>query len=49
MGNSKIKFILASASPRRKELVGHLKIPFEILTLNIPEESASDDPVTVFR
>lgn len=46
MGNSKLKFILASASPRRKELVGHLKIPFEILTLNIPEESSSNDPVT---
>lgn len=46
MGNSKLTFILASASPRRKELVGHLKIPFEILTLNIPEESASNDPVT---
>lgn len=46
MENSKIKFILASASPRRKELVGHLKVPFEILTLNIPEESSSSDPVT---
>lgn len=46
MGNSKLTFILASASPRRKELVGHLKVPFEIMTLNIPEESASSDPVT---
>ncbi len=46
MENSKIKFILASASPRRKELLGHLKVPFEILTLNIPEESSSSDPVT---
>lgn len=46
MGNSKLKFVLASASPRRKELVGHLKVPFEILTLNIPEESSSSDPVT---
>lgn len=45
MANSKIKFILASASPRRKELIGHLKIPFEIMTLNVPEESASTDPV----
>lgn len=45
MGNYKLKFVLASASPRRKELVGHLKVPFEILTLNIPEESASSDPV----
>jgi len=45
MENSKINFILASASPRRKELIGHLKVPFEILTLNIPEESSSSDPV----
>lgn len=45
MENSKIRFILASASPRRKELIGHLQVPFEILTLNIPEESLSTDPV----
>ncbi len=37
--NEKIKFILASASPRRKELVGHLQIPFEIITSNIDEVS----------
>lgn len=45
MGNSKLSFILASASPRRKELVGHLKIPFEVQTLNVPEESSASDPV----
>ncbi len=45
MENSKLKFILASASPRRKELIGHLKVPFEILALNIPEESDATDPV----
>lgn len=45
MVNSKIKFILASASPRRKELIGHLKVPFEIMTLNIPEESSHSDPL----
>jgi septum formation protein len=45
MANSKIKFILASASPRRKELIGHLGIPFEIRTKNILEESPSEDPV----
>jgi septum formation protein len=45
MENSKLKFILASASPRRKELVGHLKVPFEVLALNIPEESTAVDPV----
>ena len=45
MVNSKIKFILASASPRRKELIGHLKVPFEIMTLNVPEESDHADPL----
>jgi len=46
MENSKIKFVLASASPRRKELIGHLKVPFEILALNVPEESEAADPRT---
>lgn len=45
MVNSKIKLVLASASPRRKELLGHLKVPYEILALNIPEESDATDPV----
>jgi septum formation protein len=45
MEKIKIKLILASASPRRKELLGHLKLPFEIITKNIPEESAQTDPV----
>jgi septum formation protein len=45
MENGKIKLILASASPRRKELLGHLKVPFEVMTLNVPEESAAKDPV----
>jgi septum formation protein len=45
MGNGKIKFVLASASPRRKELIGHLKVPFEIMTLNVPEESTSTNPI----
>ena len=45
MGNSKFKLVLASASPRRKELIGHLKVPYEILALNVPEESNATDPV----
>jgi septum formation protein len=45
MANKKIKLILASASPRRKELLGHLQIPFDIMTLNVPEESQASDPV----
>ena len=45
MEKTKIKLILASASPRRKELLSHLKLPFEIITRNIPEESQHTDPV----
>ncbi|MCP4912210.1 MAG: septum formation protein Maf [Oligoflexia bacterium] len=47
---NKLSFILASQSPRRKELVGWLDIPFEIIVpdieevseLSIPEEIAKD-------
>lgn len=45
MVKNKIKLILASASPRRKELLGHLQLPFEIVIKNIPEESHYTDPV----
>jgi septum formation protein len=45
MENFRIKLILASASPRRKELIGYLGIPFEIKTSNVPEESFETDPV----
>lgn len=45
MPNSKIKLILASGSPRRKELLGHLNLPFEIITSHVPEESSETDPV----
>ncbi len=45
MEKSKIKLILASASPRRKELLGHLNLPFEILALSVPEHSDATDPV----
>lgn len=45
MENQKLKLILASASPRRKELLGHLKLPYEIIIKNIPEESNHTDPV----
>lgn len=44
MRNDKLQFILASASPRRKELIGHLNVPYRILSLNIPEESQQTDP-----
>lgn len=39
-----LKFILASASPRRKELIGHLQIPFSIITSDIDEKSNYSSP-----
>lgn len=44
MEKQKIKLILASGSPRRKELLGHLKLPYEIIIKNIPEESHHTEP-----
>jgi septum formation protein len=44
MESSKLKLILASASPRRRELLGHLKVPFEVLSFDVPEESSATDP-----
>ncbi len=41
---NKFNLILASSSPRRKELLGHLKIPFTILTKHTDEISAETDP-----
>lgn len=43
--SSKLKLILASTSPRRKELLGHLKLPFEIITKEVPEESLATNPM----
>ncbi len=34
-------FVLASASPRRKELFSMLNIPFEVITANVDEKSIS--------
>jgi septum formation protein len=45
MAKSKLKLILASASPRRRELIGHLKLPFEVIALSVPEHSDAIDPV----
>lgn len=41
---NKLKLILASGSPRRKQLLGFLKIPFEILTADIEEVSNKTSP-----
>jgi septum formation protein len=40
----KLKLILGSASPRRKELLGHLKIPFKISTSDVEEVSHHEEP-----
>lgn len=45
MAKSDLKLILASASPRRRELLGHLNIPFEVIALSVPEHSDATDPV----
>lgn len=39
------QLVLASGSPRRKELVSHLGIPFKIIVSNIEENSSESDPV----
>ncbi len=42
----KIKLILGSGSPRRKELLGYLNIPFTIVTADLEEHSDSKVPST---
>jgi len=41
---NKLKLILASGSPRRKQLLGYLNIPFEIETADIEEISDKESP-----
>jgi septum formation protein len=45
--NKKYNLILGSQSPRRKELLGHIDIPFEVMTSDVVEESVFDDPAAV--
>ncbi len=42
--NTKLKLILGSASPRRKELLGYYKLPFSIDVPDIDESSLTSDP-----
>lgn len=42
--NKSWKLILASASPRRKELLGHTKVPFSIETIATDEVSNESNP-----
>lgn len=41
--------ILASGSPRRRELIGHLGLPFEIISPDIDETSAIENPELLVR
>ncbi|GGJ63861.1 Maf family protein [Deinococcus aquiradiocola] len=41
--------ILASGSPRRRELLTHLGVPFRVLVSDIEERSAHSDPALVAR
>lgn len=45
--NNKYKIILASGSPRRKELLSWLEVPFEIISSNVEEITDKTDPVEV--
>lgn len=49
MAQEKFQFILASQSPRRRELLGHLKIPFKVVVPQMEETSHFDDPIEVAR
>lgn len=48
--NSEIKFILASASPRRKELLERIGARFEVFPAEVEEDNAGDaDPEAMVR
>ena len=47
--NSKRKIILASASPRRKEILSSLGVTFEVLTADTDESCDIDDPAMYAR
>lgn len=43
-----VRFVLASASPRRRELLAQLGVPFEIVTSDVPETPRPGEPPTAF-
>lgn len=47
--SSRPELILASGSPRRRELLSSLGVTFRVLTSDIPEISAHTDPAAVAR
>lgn len=40
--------VLASASPRRRELLGQLAVPFDVLPSDVPEKPLSGEPPATF-
>lgn len=49
MPEKNYKLVLGSQSPRRKELLGHIGLPFEIRTADLDEISHCNHPVEVAR
>ena len=49
MANKELPVILASASPRRKEILGHLGIPFTVMPSTREEVVRGDDPIEVVK
>lgn len=49
MQSDKLTLVLASASPRRKELLGWMDIPFVIHSSDIDENSLHTDPVAICK
>ncbi len=49
MQSDKLTLILASGSPRRKELLGWLDIPFIIYSADIDENSEHDHPMAICK
>ncbi|HAZ14420.1 MAG: septum formation protein Maf [Bdellovibrionales bacterium GWA2_49_15] len=43
--NPKFQLVLASQSPRRKELLSHLGIPFAVIVSDIDEDREAPDPI----
>jgi septum formation protein len=44
-----MRLILASASPRRRQLLKKLKIPFRVMPSHVPEDSPETNPVRLVR
>lgn len=45
--NNRYSLVLASGSPRRKELLGWLGVPFEVMSSNVEEITEEVDPILV--